>query len=140
LKKLQLACLVFDFTVPESNQRGKDLKRATLLELVNFANSPTGQRELFSDKVMPALVTMVVRGRGGSAGPVLASGPAGGCVTRRWASQRGSRTNRTLPPNLASAGAQGQNIFRPLPASADEYNPEEDEPMLEPAWPHLQVV
>lgn len=36
------------------------------------------------------------------------------------------------------------NIFRPLPPSSNhnvpEYDPEEDEPMLEPSWPHLQFV
>lgn len=37
-----------------------------------------------------------------------------------------------------------RNLFRPLPPSTLEvmgmYNPEEDEPMNEPTWPHLQVV
>lgn len=36
------------------------------------------------------------------------------------------------------------NIFRPLPPSSNrnvpEYDPEEDEPPLEPSWPHLQLV
>jgi len=36
------------------------------------------------------------------------------------------------------------NLFRPLPPSSYEtnpyYNPEEDEPITEPHWPHLQVV
>lgn len=36
------------------------------------------------------------------------------------------------------------NIFRALPASAnaaagESYDPEEEEPVLDPAWPHLQV-
>ena len=33
------------------------------------------------------------------------------------------------------------NIFRTLPPSDNsEYDPEEDEPTLEVAWPHLQLV
>lgn len=36
------------------------------------------------------------------------------------------------------------NIFRPLPPSSNqnvpEFDPEEDEPPLEPSWPHLQLV
>lgn len=34
------------------------------------------------------------------------------------------------------------NIFRPLPARSKEtpFDPEEDEPILEPAWPHLHIV
>ena len=37
----------------------------------------------------------------------------------------------------------GLNLFRPLPPSlapGTEYDPEEDEPLLEAAWPHLQLV
>ena len=32
------------------------------------------------------------------------------------------------------------NLFRTLPPQADDFDPEEDEPSMEPAWPHLQVV
>jgi hypothetical protein len=35
---------------------------------------------------------------------------------------------------------QSANIFRTLPPTGDDFNQEEDEPALEPAWPHLQVV
>ena len=37
-----------------------------------------------------------------------------------------------------------QNAFRTLPPSSNpsgaEFDPEEDEPTLEPSWPHLQLV
>lgn len=37
-----------------------------------------------------------------------------------------------------------KNLFRPLPPpmnlSGDPFDPEEDEPVLEIAWPHIQVV
>lgn len=32
------------------------------------------------------------------------------------------------------------NLFRALPPQTDDFDPEEDEPTMEPAWPHLQVV
>ena len=36
------------------------------------------------------------------------------------------------------------NAFRSLPPSSNpsgaEFDPEEDEPVLEPSWPHLQIV
>ncbi len=32
------------------------------------------------------------------------------------------------------------NIFRALPMKTRDFNPEEDEPILESSWPHLQVV
>jgi len=32
------------------------------------------------------------------------------------------------------------NIFRTLPPQSDDFDPEEDEPAMEPSWPHLQVV
>jgi serine/threonine-protein phosphatase 2A regulatory subunit B' len=33
-----------------------------------------------------------------------------------------------------------KNICRPLPPRTEGFDPEEDEPVLEPSWPHLQVV
>ncbi len=32
------------------------------------------------------------------------------------------------------------NLFRALPPQAEDFDPEEDEPAMEPSWPHLQVV
>ncbi len=32
------------------------------------------------------------------------------------------------------------NVFRTLPPPSDDYDPEEDEPAMEPSWPHLQVI
>ena len=33
-----------------------------------------------------------------------------------------------------------ENLFRPLPPCVDNYDPDEDDPILDAAWPHLQVV
>lgn len=32
------------------------------------------------------------------------------------------------------------NLFRTLPPPTEDFDPEEDEPQMEPQWPHLQVV
>ena len=32
------------------------------------------------------------------------------------------------------------NLFRALPPQSADYDPEEDEPAMEPTWPHMQVV
>lgn len=33
-----------------------------------------------------------------------------------------------------------RNIFRPLPESVPDFDPEEDDPILDPAWMHLQLM
>jgi hypothetical protein len=41
---------------------GKDLKRQTLLELVDYVNNPGGQK-IFTEALMPDIMAMVVSGR-----------------------------------------------------------------------------
>mmetsp|Transcript_9490 Transcript_9490/g.10931 ORF Transcript_9490/g.10931 Transcript_9490/m.10931 type:complete len:646 (+) Transcript_9490:571-2508(+) len=112
LSKLHLCKILFDFdkcdenpTAFGSQQRhsnptsaaevlyGKELKRKTLLELVEYVNSERGQKIFGVDNMMEEIIDMV-----------------------------------------------STNIFRTLPPQEDEYDPEEDDPVLETAWPHLQVV
>ncbi|XP_067894873.1 protein phosphatase 2, regulatory subunit B', epsilon [Heterodontus francisci] len=51
---------------------------------------------------------------------------------------RGILTEQTYPEVVKMVSF---NIFRTLPPSeASEFDPEEDEPMLEASWPHLQLV
>lgn len=90
--KLQLCSVIFSFEDPTSEKRGKDLKRQTLLELVDYVNPPAGQK-IFTESVMADLMA---------------------CVSA--------------------------NVCRALPPVTDDFDPEEDEPVLEPAWPHLQVA
>ncbi|CAN7993117.1 unnamed protein product, partial [Ixodes pacificus] len=56
-------------------------------------------------------------------------------------SQRGVLTEPIYPEIIHMFGA---NVFRTLPPSSNpngaEFDPEEDEPTLEAAWPHLQLV
>jgi len=90
--KLQLCGVIFSFDDPTSDKRGKDIKRQTLLELVDYVNTPAGQK-IFTESVMADLMAMV-----------------------------------------------SANVCRALPPATDDFDPEEDEPVLEPAWPHLQVA
>ncbi|PWN38107.1 protein phosphatase 2A regulatory B subunit [Meira miltonrushii] len=56
-------------------------------------------------------------------------------------SQRGVITEQIYPEVVAMFGA---NLFRSIPPqvnpTGDAFDPEEDEPVLELAWPHLQIV
>jgi serine/threonine-protein phosphatase 2A regulatory subunit B' len=90
--KLKLCSVIFSFDDPTADKRGKDMKRQTLLELVDFVNTPAGQK-VFTESVMGDLMAMV-----------------------------------------------SANVCRALPPATDDFDPEEDEPVLEPAWPHLQVA
>ncbi|KAH9813839.1 phosphatase 2A regulatory B subunit-domain-containing protein [Melampsora americana] len=55
--------------------------------------------------------------------------------------QRGVITDAIYPEVVAMFGS---NLFRSIPPpvnpTGDAYDPEEDEPVLELAWPHLQIV
>jgi len=92
IQKLRLCSVVFSFDDPSIDKRGKDLKRQALLELVDYVNTPAGQK-IFTESVMPDLMA---------------------CINA--------------------------NVVRALPPATDDFDPEEDEPVLEPAWPHLQVA
>ena len=89
---MQLCGVVFSFdSVQESEARGKELKRETLVELAEYVNTPVGQK-IFTEQLMPDVIEMV-----------------------------------------------RINLFRTLPPQTEDFDPEEDEPTMEPAWPHLQV-
>ncbi|KAK4777371.1 hypothetical protein SAY87_017558 [Trapa incisa] len=96
MRKLIMCCVVFDFSDPSKNLKEKDIKRQTLMELVDYISSV---RTMFNEATMQEITKMV-----------------------------------------------GLNIFRTFPSSnrdndiADMFDPEEDEPILEPAWPHIQIV
>ena len=94
IQKLKLCSVIFSFDDPTSSaeKRGKDMKRQTLLELVDYVNTPAGQK-IFTESVMGDLMA---------------------CISA--------------------------NVCRALPPATDDFDPEEDKPVLEPAWPHLQVA
>ena len=96
IRKLNLCSIVFDFTDLTKNLKEKEIKRQTLLELVEHVTSANGK---FSDTVLQEIVKMV-----------------------------------------------SVNLFRSLTAQAREnkvvegLDLEEEEPSMDPAWPHLQIV
>ncbi|CAM6087523.1 unnamed protein product [Calypogeia fissa] len=96
IKKLHLCCYTFDFTDPTKNVKEKEIKRQTLLELVEYVTSGTGK---FTEAVFEDITKMLV-----------------------------TNLFRTLPPS------SHENT------GADNFDPEEEEPTMEPAWPHLQIV
>jgi hypothetical protein len=59
-QKLQLCSVMFNFDDPNSDKRGKDLKRTTLLELVDYVNNASGQKQIFTEALMPDIMQMVV--------------------------------------------------------------------------------
>uniref|UniRef100_A0A5B6ZY47 Serine/threonine protein phosphatase 2A regulatory subunit n=1 Tax=Davidia involucrata TaxID=16924 RepID=A0A5B6ZY47_DAVIN len=96
LRKLNMCCIVFDFNDPSKNLKEKDIKRQTLLELVDYVSSVNSK---FNEVTMQEITKMIAA-----------------------------------------------NLFRTLPSSnhdnkfPDIYDPEDDEPTMEPSWPHLQIV
>ncbi|KAK3023591.1 hypothetical protein RJ639_044051 [Escallonia herrerae] len=96
IKKLNLCCVVFDFTDPTKNLKEKEIKRQTLVELVDYVTSANGK---FTETVMQEMVKMI-----------------------------------------------SINLFRTLTSQPREnkaleaFDVEEEEPLMDPAWPHLQIV
>ncbi|KAL5997346.1 hypothetical protein ACLOJK_008276 [Asimina triloba] len=96
IKKLNLCCVVFDFTDPTKHLKEKDIKRQTLLELVEYVSSANGK---FTETVMQEIAKML-----------------------------------------------STNLFRALTSpprenkAVEAFDLEEEEPLMDPAWPHLQVV
>ncbi|KAA8529719.1 hypothetical protein F0562_034181 [Nyssa sinensis] len=96
IKKLNMCCVVFDFTDPTKDLKEKEIKRQTLLELVDYVTSANVK---FTDTVVQEAITMV-----------------------------------------------SANLFRPLTPQPREnkvleaFDLEEEEPLMDSAWPHLQIV
>lgn len=55
-KKLNQCCVVFDFMDPVCDLKGKEVKRATLNELVDYISSGRG---VLTEPVYPEIVKMV---------------------------------------------------------------------------------
>ncbi|KAL2903545.1 B'ETA: Serine/threonine protein phosphatase 2A 59 kDa regulatory subunit B' eta isoform [Bienertia sinuspersici] len=91
-----MCCVLFDFHDPTKNLREKEVKRQTLLELVDYISSTNGK---FSENVMQEIITMV-----------------------------------------------SVNLFRSLAAQPREnkvieaFDVEDEEPLMDASWPHLQIV
>ncbi|SGY75033.1 BQ5605_C005g03396 [Microbotryum silenes-dioicae] len=94
LQKLHQCSVVFDFNDASTEIEGKQIKSATLSEMLDWISS---QRGVITESVYPEVVAMFA-----------------------------SNLFRSIPP--------------PVNPTGDAYDPEEDEPVLELAWPHLQIV
>ncbi|KAK4698820.1 serine/threonine-protein phosphatase 2A regulatory subunit B', partial [Phenoliferia sp. Uapishka_3] len=94
LQKLHQCAVVFDFNDASTEIGGKQIKAATLAEMLEWI---TTQRGVITESVYPEVVAMFA-----------------------------SNLFRSIPP--------------PVNPTGDAYDPEEDEPVLELAWPHLQIV
>lgn len=95
INKLNLCCVVFDFSDPNKNAAEKDIKRETLLELLDFASSGSVR---FTEPVMAAICKMTA-----------------------------ANLFRAFPPSRRTSLSCGAET-------------EEEEPMFDPAWSHLQIV
>ncbi|KAL4630561.1 serine/threonine-protein phosphatase 2A 56 kDa regulatory subunit alpha isoform [Arapaima gigas] len=90
-QKLQQCCVLFDFLDSITDLKSKEIKRATLSELVEYMSTNRG---ILVESAYPDISNMI-----------------------------------------------STNIFRTLPPSENpDFDPEEDEPTLEAAWPHIQLV
>ncbi|GJM89693.1 hypothetical protein PR202_ga05905 [Eleusine coracana subsp. coracana] len=95
VSKLSLCCVVFDFSDPDKSSAEKDIKRQTLLDLIEYVESTNSR---FSDAVVAACSRM--------------------CAINLF---------REFPPRCRSGSSGG--------GEGDE-----DEPMFDPSWCHLQLV
>lgn len=96
LRKLHICCFQFDFSDTLKSVREKEIKRQTLVELVDFVQSGSGK---IIETVQEEMIKMI-----------------------------SINVFRCLPP------ASHENT------GAENTDPEEEEPYLEPSWPHLQLV
>ncbi|PWA25487.1 hypothetical protein CCH79_00019859 [Gambusia affinis] len=111
VQKLRQCCVLFDFiSDPLSDLKYKEVKRAGLNEMVEYI---THNSEVVTESIYPEAVVMHV-----ATGTIT-------MVTAVCVLQFSINVFRTLPPSSNPTGA--------------EFDPEEDEPTLEAAWPHLQV-
>lgn len=94
LMKVDQCNVMFDFNDPSFDIQGKEVKRVTLQELIEFISS---NRFSYTDEMYKHVVDMFKK-----------------------------------------------NLFRPIPPPVNPvgeiYDPDEDEPINEVAWPHMQVV
>ena len=124
LAKLRACSAVFDFGGdPTAFAREKEAKRQALLELVDYVNGGPGR---FTEASGADVVAMVSANLFRALPPRRGGGGAGG-----GAAIAGSSTDG------GGADSAGSNSNSPSFSLAD---PEEEEPTLEPAWPHLQII
>lgn len=104
---------MFDFNDASSELRGKQIKAQTLTEMLEYI---TTQRNVITNDVYPEVVNMVY----------LLMHLRSGLSDVLCYLQFATNLFRSIPPQVNPTG--------------EAFDPEEDEPVLELAWPHLQIV
>lgn len=102
-RKLIACSVVYDFNNTQSHVKEKEMKRATLLEIIEYVNT---SRNCFTEAVLEHVVGMVT-----------------------------ANIFRALPPPHSSTIRNNQ-----MGGGGAIFEAEEEEPFLEPSWPHLQIV
>jgi serine/threonine-protein phosphatase 2A regulatory subunit B' len=110
VRKLQQCKVVFDFNDASAELQGKQVKAQTLHEMLEYI---TQNRGVVTEQIYPEVVNMVCTPFLKRPKPLL---------THQFA----ANLFRSIPPQVNPTG--------------DAFDPEEDEPVLELAWPHLQIV
>ncbi len=115
IRKLRQCCVGFDFMDPVADLKGKEIKRATLNEIVDYI---TAGRGVLTEAVYPEIIRMVCS------------------IVNISRIHETFKKITTSHPVLQIAC----NLFRTLPPSDNpDFDPEEDDPTLEASWPHLTV-
>ena len=114
VRKLRQCSVVFDFNDASQELKGKQVKAQTLHEMLDYI---TSQRGVITEQIYPEVVAMV-------SCTYEPQHPRGMLMT--FPGQFSSNLFRSIPPQVNPTG--------------DAFDPEEDEPVLELAWPHLQIV
>ena len=110
--------MVFDFNDASSELSGKQVKAQTLTEMLEYI---TTQRNVITESIYPEVVNMVSC----VLLPPLLNLLFHSRIIDKWL-KFATNLFRSIPPQVNPTG--------------DAFDPEEDEPVLELAWPHLQIV
>ena len=131
LAKLRACSATFDFGGdPTAFAREKEAKRQALLELVDYVNGGPGR---FTEASGADVVAMVSANLFRALPPRRGGGGGGGALVVGGSSADGGADS-------SSSSSSSQNNSFVVSPSFSLADPEEEEPTLEPAWPHLQIV
>jgi serine/threonine-protein phosphatase 2A regulatory subunit B' len=111
IKKLHQCRVLFDFNDASAELKGKQIKAQALHEMLEYI---TTQRGVITENIYPEVVNMVR------------------CSSRVF--------NSTILNHHQFAANLFRSIPPPVNPTGDAFDPEEDEHVLELAWPHLQIV
>ncbi|VEL27555.1 unnamed protein product [Protopolystoma xenopodis] len=139
IQKIRQCCVVFDFLPdPLSDLKGKDVKRAALDEIIDYLMHPPATP--VSDSLSSNARNSLTNSQQNHGQPQLQQ------QTQISQQPQTNITYSVLTEAIYPEIVQlvEANLFRTLPPPSNpsglEFDPEEDEPALEAAWPHIQVI